>query len=303
MAGKIGVSELVNSLGMSYKVLGRSDKQVLAPVPLGEGGKESLSFCTRTGSDALEMLRASKAGVVICSDKIRLAKKDYQEKTLIQVANPRLAFIRLLQQYFTNTPEYGIHPTAIIDPKARVGEKVFIGPYACIGECQIGEETIIQGNVHILSKTIIGKRVSIDAGTVIGTDGFGFERNEKGELEKFPQIGGVVIEDDVEIGSNVSIDRGSLANTIIGRGTKIDNLCHIAHNVVIGKHCVVIALSMIGGSTRIGDYSHVAPSASIMNKVELGKNVLVGLGAVVTKSVADNLVVKGVPAKPVRKNI
>jgi UDP-3-O-[3-hydroxymyristoyl] glucosamine N-acyltransferase len=303
MTGEIGVSELVNSLGMSYKVLGKLDKQVLAPAPLGEGGKESLSFCTRKGSDALEMIRASKAGVVVCSDKIRLSKKDYQDRTLIQVASPRLAFIRLLQRYFTAAPDYGIHPTAIIDPKARIGDNVFIGPYSCIGECQIGEETIIHGNVHIYSKTTIGRRVTIDAGTVIGTDGFGFERNEKGELEKFPQIGGVVIEDDVEIGSNVSIDRGTLGNTIIGRGTKIDNLCHIAHNVNIGRHCVIIALSMIGGSTKIGDYSHVAPSASIMNKVELGKNVLVGLGSVVTRNVADNVVVNGVPARPMRENI
>jgi len=303
MVKKITVKELVDSLGLSYKIWGRLDRHVLAPSPIDEGGEESLSFCSKKGDEALEMLRTSQAGVIICSDEVGLSEPDYKDKTLIQVGNPRLAFIRFLQRFFTTPPDYDIHPTAIIDARAMVGDNVFIGPYSYIGECQIGERTIIRGNVHIYSKTRIGKRVTIDAGTVIGAEGFGFERNEKGELEKFPQIGGVIIEDDVEIGNNVSIDRGALVNTVIGEGTKIDNLCHVGHNVRIGKHCLIIALSHIGGSTRIGDYSHIAPAANLMNKIEVGKNVLVGLGAVVTKNIPDNLVVVGVPAKPIRENI
>ncbi len=302
MVKKVDVKEIIDSLGMSYKIWGKLDKRVLAPSPINEGREDSLSFCSKEGDEAIEMIRASKSGVIICSEEIEISEQDYQDHTLIQVTNPRLAFIRILEKFFATTPEYGIHPTAVIDPKARVGNNVFIGPHSYIGECEIGEDTIIYGNVHIYSKTKIGKRVILHAGTVIGADGFGFERNETGGLEKFPQIGGVVIEDDVEIGSNVSIDRGTLSNTIIGEGTKIDNLCHISHNVIIGKHCVIIALSMIGGSTKIGNYSHIAPSSALMNKIVIGNNVLVGMGSVVTKNIQDNLVVMGAPAKPVREN-
>jgi len=133
---------------------------------------------------------------------------------------------------------------------------------------------------------------------VIGADGFGYQRNDKGEFEKFPHIGGVVIKDNVEIGSNTSIDRGALGNTIIEEGAKIDNLVHIAHNVKVGKHSAVIANSMIGGSTIIGDYSWVAPSVCMRDQISTGNNVTIGLGAVVLKSIPEGETWTGSPAKP-----
>ncbi len=159
------------------------------------------------------------------------------------------------------------------------------------------------GNNVILDKTIIGNNVVINPGTVIGSEGFGYQRREDKKLEKFPHFGGVIIEDDVEIGSNTSIDRGTLKNTIIRKGSKIDNLVHIAHNVEIGEYCLIIANSMIGGSAKIKKYSWVAPSASILNGIEIGENSTIGMGAVVVKSVPNNQTWAGVPARPLEEFI
>jgi UDP-3-O-[3-hydroxymyristoyl] glucosamine N-acyltransferase len=302
MKKEISVKRLVNALEESYEIKGDAGRKVNAPAPIDSAPPDALSFCSRQGKEALQMIRASRAGVVICAPGIKFAREDYKDRTLIQVANPRLAFIRLLQRFFTEKPEYGIHPTAVIDPRAKISPRVYIGPHTCIGECEIGAGTVIYSNVHIFPRTRIGKNVTIFPGAVIGRDGYGFERNREGKLERFPQLGGVTIGDDVEIGSNTVVDRGALGDTVIGEGTKIDNLCHIAHSAIIGKHCVIIALSLVGGSTHIGDYAYIAPSAALINKIEIGKNAMVGMGAVVTADVADNTVVVGVPARPIRKN-
>ena len=133
------------------------------------------------------------------------------------------------------------------------------------------------------------------------SNGFGYSRNEEFEFEKFPHVGGVIIEDNVEIGANTCIDRGALGNTVIKTGTKIDNLVHIGHNCVIGKHCAIIANSMLGGSVVIKDYSWIAPSASILNQLSIGEKVTIGLGSVVNKSVPDGETWMGVPAKPLKE--
>jgi UDP-3-O-[3-hydroxymyristoyl] glucosamine N-acyltransferase len=299
---EIDINELLKAIDVPYKLLGTTKGKVHFPAPIDVAQDDSLSFCSVESDAALEMIRSSKASVIICSKEIEFTEHDYQSRTLIQVGNPRLVFIRILNKFFVTPPAYGIHPTAIIDPNAKIADHVNIGPYSYIGESEIGEGTIIQGNVYIYSNVRIGKRVIVYPGAVIGREGYGFERNEAGVLERFPQIGGVVIQDDVEIGSNTVIDRGAMGNTFIGEGTKIDNLCHIAHGVNIGKHCMVIALSIIGGSTKVGDYSHIAPSASILNKIQVGRNVLVGMGSVVVNDVPDNTVVVGMPARRIRDN-
>jgi len=247
------------------------------------------------------MIRNSGAGVIICSGELSYKEDDYKDKTLILVSHPRLAFIQVMQRYFKEKAEFGIHPTATIDKEAKIHPNVYIGPNTYIGKCEIGENTIIHGNVYIYSKVSIGRNVVIGAGTVIGAEGLSYDRIGEGAWEKFPQIGGVIIEDDVETGSNVSIMKGALVNTIIGQGTKIGHLCSIGHNVIIGKHCIIVTHSMIGGSSRIGDNSLVSLGACIRNKINIGKNAVIGMGSVVTESVDDGWVVYGAPAKRVRK--
>lgn len=150
-------------------------------------------------------------------------------------------------------------------------------------------------------KIITGKNVYIHPTAVIGSDGFGYERNEKGELEKFPHIGGVVIGDNVDIRAHACIDRGTINDTVIGEGTKINNLAHVGHNVTIGKHCLIGVQSVIAGSAIVGDYVYIAPGALIRNKIKIGDRAFIGLGTVVTKDVPSNTVVVGNPAREINE--
>lgn len=294
---RISVDDLVNSIGAACQVLGLKARYVSSVSPIAEADSESVAFCNKKGAEGLQMIRDSGAGVIICHDDLQITSHDLSGRTLLLVANPRLAFIRIMQAYYVQKVKAGISPAAVIDEMAVIHPPVYIGPNSYVGACEIGQNTVIHGSVHIYPGTRIGQRVLIQAGAVIGAEGQTFESNERGELERFPQIGGVIIEDNAEIGSNTSIMRGPMANTIIGAGTKIGHLCNIGHGVIIGKHCRIISMAMIGGSSRIGDYTHVKLGACIRNKVKVGENVVVGMGAVVTKDVGDGKVVFGVPAR------
>jgi UDP-3-O-[3-hydroxymyristoyl] glucosamine N-acyltransferase len=143
----------------------------------------------------------------------------------------------------------------------------------------------------------IGTNVIIEPGTVVGCNGFSFERNENGELERFPHIGGVKIGDNVQIGSNCTIERGTFGDTVIGEGSQIDNLILVGHNSVIGKHVVVVGVTIICGSVTIGDYAYIGAGVTLRDGITIGKKAFVGMGSVVTKNVPDNVTVYGVPAR------
>jgi UDP-3-O-[3-hydroxymyristoyl] glucosamine N-acyltransferase len=238
-------------------------------------------------------------------------------KTLIRVTNPRVALARLLPLFFP--PEQhprGIHPSAVIadsaqiDPTAHVGPACRVGPRVTLGprgvlmggndvraDCQLGEDACLFPNVVLYPKTLIGRRVVIHAGTVIGSDGFGYVLDE-GRHRKMLQLGNVIVGDDVEIGANAAIDRGTLGPTIIGEGTKIDNLVHIAHNVVIGRHCIIMGQVGFAGSTRLGDYVVIASQSGIADHLKLGNQVIVGAKSGVMRDVPDGGRVLGIPALP-----
>jgi UDP-3-O-[3-hydroxymyristoyl] glucosamine N-acyltransferase len=222
------------------------------------------------------------------------------QKCLIFVENPKITFLRIANKYFVTTPYKGIHQSAVIHCEAEIATNIYVGPNTYVGKCKIGAGSIIHGNCYFYDNVTVGENVVIHANTVIGADGFGYQRNEDGSFEKFPHIGGVIIEDDVEIGANTCIDRGALGNTIIRNGAKIDNLVHIAHNVVIGRNSAVIANAMIGGSVVVGENTWIAPSASIRDQVTIGNNVTIGMSSLVTKSIPNDEVWIGSPAKKLR---
>jgi UDP-3-O-[3-hydroxymyristoyl] glucosamine N-acyltransferase len=279
---------------------GRRGFSLVEPIQSATAG--ALTFCVKKGEETLQLLKETKASVVICSVDILSGAVKFDNKTLVAVRDPRLWFVRSVNAFFRPKAKMGIHQTAIIGKRCQIGKDLYIGPYVTIGDdVTIGNGTKIHAGVHIHDRVRIGKNIVLKSGCVIGGDGFGYERNEKGILEKFPHVGGVIIEDDVEIGSSTCVDRGTLSNTVIGKGTKIDNLVHIAHNVVIGKHCVIVALAMIGGGTKICDGAWVAPTACVRDGIVIGKQALVGMGAVVTKNVDDKDIVIGVPAKSIKK--
>jgi UDP-3-O-[3-hydroxymyristoyl] glucosamine N-acyltransferase len=237
---------------------------------------------------------------------------------LIAVENPSLAFARLVERFApaVAAPSPGVAPTAIVGANVRLGTGVCVQAYAVIEEgAEIGDHVSVGAHVYIGAGTMIGPgsvlyphvtirersrigaRVIIHSGAVIGSDGFGFEL-QGGRHVKVPQTGIVDIGDDVEIGANSTIDRARFGRTIIGAGTKIDNLVMIAHNVVIGPHCVLVAQSGISGSTRLGSYVTMAGQAGIVGHVEIGDQAVIAAKTGVSKNVPARTVMFGIPAEP-----
>ncbi len=215
--------------------------------------------------------------------------------------NSKEIFFTILADFIYTSPEITGQKTNSIIKAKNIGKNVIIGFNCYIGnEVEIGDDVIIKNNVSIESKVKIGDRTIIHSGVVLGTDGYGFFQNSDGQNIRVPHFGGIIIGSDVEIGANTCIDRGTLEDTRIGNNVKIDNLCHIAHNVMIEENVCVIALSMIAGSVILKKNAYIAPSSSIRNQVTIGENSVVGLGAVVVKDVEKNVVVAGVPAKIIR---
>jgi UDP-3-O-[3-hydroxymyristoyl] glucosamine N-acyltransferase len=286
-----------------YEIKGLIDNQFFTHTkPILEAIEDTLTWISPIRLDKNELAQNTQSRIIFCDQSVAITKEMIDEgKCFIVVENPKLQFTKAVEQFLIEAPQFGIHATAVIHPEAAIGKNVFIGSHTYIGKCTIGENTFIYGNCYLYNNTIVGNNVTIHAGTVIGADGFGYSKNEAGEFVKFPHIGGVIIEDNVDIGANTCIDRGSLGNTHIKQGAKIDNLVHIAHNVIIGKNSAIIAHAMIGGSTVIDDDAWVAPNVAIRDLVTIGKNATIGLGAIVTKSIPANETWMGNPAKKYEK--
>lgn len=222
-------------------------------------------------------------------------------KTLIVVRNPKYCLAIIGNYFFVEKAEIGIHPTAIIDPEAIIGSNVSIGPYSVIGKASIGDYCVIDSNVRIYDGTILGHDCVIKSGSVLGGSGFGYEKDEEGNRFRFPQIGGLLVGNFVEVGSNSCIDRGALSDTVIGDYTKINNLCHIAHNNRIGQNVCITGCVNISGSNIIDDNVWIAPNASIKGWVHIGEKAVIGMGAVVIKDIPAGETWVGNPARKLEK--
>ncbi len=296
------VSEIESCFGKGFIFEGNKTFQSFDRVSAVTGANEnSLVWISPRKKGAEKIIKETNARIIICSLDTSLNKKLSNDKLLIKVINPKLTLIRILQKLYSPKINYGIHPTSSVHKEAKISKNVYIGPFTYIGRCEIDEGTIIHGNCFIFDNVKIGKNVSINAGSIIGSEGFGYELNEKNEYEKFIHIGGVEIHDNVDIGANTCIVRGALANTVIGEGTKIDNLVHIGHNAIIGKHCIITANNMVGGSVIIEDHSWLGPSSSTLNQLTLAKNSYAGLGSVITKNLPSGEVWAGNPAGPIEE--
>ncbi len=241
-------------------------------------------------------------------------------KTLIRVANSRIAFAKVLPLFFPE-PLFapGIHATAVVAATAQIDPSAHIGPHCVVGDkvrmgsrcvlrggnhvganCQFGEDVHLFPNVVLYPGTELGNRVRIHSGTVIGADGFGYVQ-DAGSHRKVPQIGNVVIRDDVEIGANVTVDRGALGPTIIGTGTKIDNLVQIGHNVTLGEHCLVVAQAGLAGSSRLGNHVILAGQVGLAGHLKIGNRVSVAAQSGVMHNIPDGEKWFGSPAMPDRQ--
>jgi UDP-3-O-[3-hydroxymyristoyl] glucosamine N-acyltransferase len=280
-----------------------SDLLIQAPRNIREAGENHLTFLNRKYEHELEKVLSSTGSRLILVDRTLLLAVTGFGKinniALVGSVNPKKDMIDAINHFFPDKASVPyIHPSSHIDKSCRLGKNLRIGPNVVIEEdVSIGDGCIIEANTVIKKGTTIGKNVRIKSCSVIGGSGFGYDKGEEESAYQFlPHFGRVIIEDDVDVGSNTCIDKGSLSDTIIRKGVKIDNLVHIAHNVDIGENTLVIACSMVAGSVVIGENSWIAPAASIRNGLKIGKNCTVGLGSVLTNDIEDNSTVLGVPA-------
>lgn len=262
---------------------------------------ESLVWQSAQPADISAFVQASPARMFLFPAPVPANVQLSQGKTIIFVSDPRLAAISILARFFRQRPLWGIHPAVVVHPEAVIHPETYIGPNTFIGRCTIGRGTILYGNNHLYDGVRLGEDVTIHAGAVIGGDGFGYHPGPGKEWLKFEHQGGVVIGNGVEIGANTCIDRGALGDTVIGDGTKIDNLVHIAHNVQVGRHCLIIAHALIGGSCIIGDHAWIAPHAAIMQKTRVGDQATAGLGAIVLNDIPAGETWAGLPARKLEK--
>ncbi len=282
--------------------VGNKNQEIIALVQTERVNENPKNLCWCSDKN-VENLKDISKGTVICSVNIPEKFMNSELCNYIIVENPRLTFKKIIELFFVEKEiTYEIAPSAFIHATSKVSPKVKIGYNVVIEKnVVIGDYTVIGSNTVVLSDTQIGKRVKIGCNNTIGGIGFGYEKNENGAYEVIPHIGNVIIEDDVEIGNNTAIDRAVLGSTHLKKNCKIDNLVHIAHGVEIGENSLIIANSLIGGSTKIGKNVWVAPSVSILNKKIVKDNSVIGMGAVVLKDVDENDVVVGNPAKSIKK--
>jgi UDP-3-O-[3-hydroxymyristoyl] glucosamine N-acyltransferase len=314
---------MLSNLGIEYSSVGRRTK-IKGISSLKEATENELSFCWYEGDRALSVITDSKAGAILCKRSIEdmvtsnsklvtndrtanekhPSQQEQNRNQLIFVDNPRLAFVQLMNIIINKRDIPVVSSTALISKSAKLGVNCSIGDFVKIGDnCVIGNHTVIGDGVKLVQNCSIGNNCIIQPGVVIGADGFAFERHLSGKLERFPHIKGVKIGNNVEICSNSSIARGSLSDTIIGEGTKLDALVHVAHNVVIGENCELTAGTIIGGSTVIGDMSWTGLNSTLKDNIKVGKNVVIASGASVIRDVQDGDIVAGVPAKSIKEKV
>lgn len=298
------IAELVDG-----SVLGDDTVEITGITNIEEAGSRDIVFAV---PPHLEKAAASQAAAVI----IPFDSTEFT-KPAVRVENPRVAFVKLLK-FFTPPPdvERGVHATAVLGNHVELGDNVAIMANVVIGDhVAIGDNTVVYPNTYIGSHVVlgsdvliysnvsvregchIGSRVILQNGAVIGSDGFGFV-SVQGRHHKVPQVGNVIIEDDVEVGANTCIDRATISSTVVKRGTKIDNLVHLGHNVVIGEDCFVVALTGISGSTKVGNHVTFAGQVGSTGHITIGDNCVFAARTGIIGDVAPGSFYAGFPAKP-----
>jgi UDP-3-O-[3-hydroxymyristoyl] glucosamine N-acyltransferase len=294
------------------KVIGDSQVSIRGLAKIEEACPEDLTFIANP--KYAKYLEESGAGVILINPSLTPS-----DRTAIVVDDPYLCFVKLLEIFYPEVREVevGVHASAVVSSSAELGERVAVGA-CCVIEsgARVGDDTVLFPHTYVGRNAVIGdhctihshvslgrgvqlgSRVVIQNGAVIGSDGFGFAA-EQNRFRKIPQVGIVVIEDDVEIGANTTIDRATIGRTLICCGTKIDNLCQIAHNVTIGRHCVIAAQTGIAGSTSIGDHCQFGGQVGMVGHLKIGEGAMFGAQSGVSNNVAAGSIVSGSPSKPI----
>jgi UDP-3-O-[3-hydroxymyristoyl] glucosamine N-acyltransferase len=307
-AHSVTLSELARACG--GLVNGQADTVISGVSSLEQAQPGDLAYVD--GDRFVKAALASKASAFVVAQPLAGLPRPQ-----LVIANPKYAFARLVQQFFTAPykargiasqvvqgtgvqigPEVSIWPFVTLGDRVRIGARVTLYPGVFIGDDSVVEDdSLLYPNVTVRERCMIGKRAIIHSGTVIGSDGFGYVQQE-GRHHKIPQLGTVVIEDDVELGANVTVDRATFGRTLIKRGTKVDNLVQIAHNVTVGEHNILVAQVGIAGSTTLGSHVIVGGQAGLADHIEVGDQVMIAARSGVNRSLTGNQIVSGTPAMP-----
>lgn len=317
---KLSIDELIAITGGNLAHRGSGDVQINGLAALDEAGPCDVSFLgnERYYKDYTE----TKAAAVLITDQVATEQGPDKSVALITVENPSMAFARVVNHFFVQgrkfTPgiEQGacvsgdatldpekvcVRSGAVIQAGAVIGEGTEVGPGTVVGyDVKIGKDCVLHANVCIRERCTVGDRVILQPGCVIGSDGYGYEF-VNGRHEKVDQVGIVVIEDDVEIGANSTIDRARFGKTVIGEGTKVDNLVQIGHNVHTGKHCLVVAQSGLAGSCSLGDYVTLAAHVGVAGHIRIEDKATLTARTVAFKDLKGDTVYKGMPARPIQE--
>ena len=307
------VKELVNGV-----IHGDEDIYIKGPCGIKDGEDGFISYIK--SSEYAKYLKVTKASVIIVDESLKIPES--LDKTFIKVKNASIAFIDYLKLYKNKEIKYSIEKSARIATNVKIDKNVHIGNNVVIEEgtkifqyckiesnsyigrnCIINKGTIIKPNVTIHSNTKIGKNCKIKSSTVIGSSGFGLVTTDEGVHHHIPHVGNVIIEDDVIIGSGCTIDRATINETIIGKGTKFDNQVHIGHNVQIGENCIICAQVAVGGSTKIYNNVIIGGQTGIIDNLSIYDNAIIGPKSFVVKSIKKSLYVSGNPAIKHRENV
>ncbi len=285
---KITLNELTGLISVDYEIHGNTEVNYVDNFKsITDANEHSVVWCSPSRDNKQQLAEETSARVVICDKSVNLTEDLLNHKCFIVVNNPKLVYTRLLRAVVSADISPGIHGTAVIHEEARISESAYIGPNTYIGKCSVGDNTILHGNNFVYDGTTIGKDVVIEAGAILGAEGFGLAKDDDGSWERMPHIGGLEIHDRVEIGAGTTIDRGTMDNTVIGEGTKISKSAHISHNVRIGRNCIITGCVAISGSTTIGDNVWISPNATLLNKLKIGNDVFISVGATVTQNIKD----------------
>ncbi len=299
-------------------VVGDASVEVSRIAAIGEAGADALTFAT--DAHYLGAALQSKAAAVLVDAS--LVPHDAPAKPLLAVPSARAALVTLLQAFRAPRPRGPYrHPSAVVEDGASIADDAYLGAHSYVGagayvgrgsvidvgafvgaQTQVGDECWLQPRSSAMEQCVLGDRVVLHNGCVIGSEGFGWA-TVGANLERIPQVGNVVLEDDVEIGANTCVDRAQTGSTRVGVGTKIDNLCQIGHNCVIGKHCAIAAMCGMAGSTTLGDYVQVGGNALFNGHITVGSRVTVAGHSEVWNDIPSDIIISGAPAKAHRMRL
>lgn len=301
--GDFSVADVLRAVGPSAVAHGDSSLRFRRVAPLHEADRACITWVRAEHARKQALVEESDAGLVICDDTISVGHISLQNRCVVQVTNPEVAFLRLLKGLFAPArPSLpGIHPTACVHPAALIGQGVTIGPYCVVGRAEIGDGATLQSFVSVHDRTVVGRNVFLADHCTVGGQGFGHVRNERGELENMPHVGRVVLEDEVELFPHTNVDRATLSETRVCRGAKIDHYCHIGHNTRVGSGTIFAARVVLCGGVRIGDNCWIGVGTVVRDGLEIGSKAVTGLGSVVTRSIPPGEVWAGSPARPLEE--